>query len=109
MTSTEVLGENWAIDFSISLTHTHFIPIMFVKQIILTDLTFNEYLNMKYKYPSNIISTNIHFLKIKRIKKNDRQSSKEQQGEIRKPFSVINGKKYRKAIEWERLESFQES
>lgn len=46
MTSTEVLGENWAIDFSISLTHAHFIPIMFVKQILLTDLTFNEYLNV---------------------------------------------------------------
>ena len=30
------------------------------------------------------------------------QSSKEQQGEIRKPFSVINAKKQRKTIEWER-------
>ena len=32
-------------------------------------------------------------------------SSKEQQGEIRKPTSVINAKKKRKTIEWERLES----
>ena len=32
------------------------------------------------------------------------QSSKEQQGEIRKPSSVINAKKWRKATEWERLE-----
>ena len=32
------------------------------------------------------------------------QSSKEQQGEIRKPSSVINAKKQRKAIKWERLE-----
>ena len=32
------------------------------------------------------------------------QSSKEQQGEIRKPSSVINVKKERKTIEWERLE-----
>ena len=32
------------------------------------------------------------------------QSSKEQQGEIRKPSSVISTKKYREAIEWERLE-----
>ena len=31
------------------------------------------------------------------------QSSKEQQGEIRKP-SVINAKKQRKAIEWEKIE-----
>ena len=31
-------------------------------------------------------------------------SSKEQQGEIRKPSSVINAKKQRKTIEWERLE-----
>ena len=31
------------------------------------------------------------------------QSSKEQQGEIRKPSSVINAKKQRKIIEWERL------
>ena len=37
------------------------------------------------------------------------QSSKEQQGEIRKPFSVINAKKQRKTIEWERLEISQES
>ena len=29
------------------------------------------------------------------------QSSKEQQGEIRKPSSVINEKKQRKEIEWE--------
>ena len=32
------------------------------------------------------------------------QISKEQQGEIRKPSSVINAKKQRKIIEWERLE-----
>ena len=32
------------------------------------------------------------------------QSSKEQQEEIRKPSSVINAKKQRKTIEWERLE-----
>ena len=32
------------------------------------------------------------------------QSSKEQQGEIRKPSSVINAKKWRKTIEWEKLE-----
>ena len=32
------------------------------------------------------------------------QSSKEQQGKIRKPFSVINAKKQRKTVEWERLE-----
>ena len=32
------------------------------------------------------------------------QSSKEQQGEIRKPSSVINAKKQRKTTEWERLE-----
>ena len=32
------------------------------------------------------------------------QSSKEYQGELRKPSSVINAKKYRKQIEWERLE-----
>ena len=32
------------------------------------------------------------------------QSFKEQQGEIRKPFSVISGKKQRKTTEWERLE-----
>ena len=32
------------------------------------------------------------------------QNSKEQQGEIRKPSSVINAKKQRKTIEWERLE-----
>ena len=32
------------------------------------------------------------------------QNSKEQQGEIRKPSSVISAKKQRKTIEWERLE-----
>jgi len=32
------------------------------------------------------------------------QSSKEQQGEIRKPSSMISAKKYRKTTEWERLE-----
>ena len=32
------------------------------------------------------------------------QSSKEQQGEIRKPSSVINAKKQRKTIRWVRLE-----
>ena len=32
------------------------------------------------------------------------QSSKEQQGEIRKPSSAINAKKQRKTTEWERLE-----
>ena len=32
------------------------------------------------------------------------QSSKEQQGEIRKPSSAINAKKQRKTKEWERLE-----
>ena len=32
------------------------------------------------------------------------QNSKEQQGEIRKLSSVINAKKQRKTIEWERLE-----
>ena len=32
------------------------------------------------------------------------QSSKEQQGEIRKPSSVISTKKQRKTTEWERLE-----
>ena len=32
------------------------------------------------------------------------QSSKEQQGEIRKPSSAINAKKKRKTIGWERLE-----
>ena len=30
------------------------------------------------------------------------KSSKEQQGEIRKPSSVINANKQRKTIEWER-------
>ena len=32
------------------------------------------------------------------------QSSRELQGEIRKPSSVISAKKQRKTIEWERLE-----
>ena len=32
------------------------------------------------------------------------QTSKEQQGEIRKPSSVISAKKQRKPIEWKRLE-----
>ena len=32
------------------------------------------------------------------------QSSKEQQGEIRKPSSAINAMKQRKTTEWERLE-----
>ena len=32
------------------------------------------------------------------------QSSKEQQGEIRKPSSVISAKIQRKKIEWERIE-----
>ena len=36
------------------------------------------------------------------------QSSKEEQGERRKPSSVINAKKQRKRAEWERLEIFQE-
>ena len=31
------------------------------------------------------------------------QSSKEEQGEIRKPSSAINAKKCRKTTEWERL------
>ena len=35
------------------------------------------------------------------------QSSKEQQGEIRKPSSVISEKKYRKTIEWERRDLFK--
>ena len=34
------------------------------------------------------------------------QSSKDQQGEIRKPSSVINAKKQRKTIEWKRREIF---
>jgi hypothetical protein len=33
------------------------------------------------------------------------QSSKEEQREIRKPSSAIHAKKYRKTIEWERLEA----
>ena len=33
------------------------------------------------------------------------QRSKEQKGEIRKPFSAISAKKQRKTIEWERLET----
>ena len=36
-----------------------------------------------------------------------KQSSKEQQGEIRKPSLAINAKKQRKTTEWERLESNQ--
>ena len=32
------------------------------------------------------------------------QSFKEEQGEIRKPSSLISAKKQRKTIEWERLE-----
>ena len=32
------------------------------------------------------------------------QGSKEKQGELRKPSSVINAKKEKKTIEWERLE-----
>ena len=32
------------------------------------------------------------------------QTSKDEQGEIRKPSSVISAKKQRKTIEWERLE-----
>ena len=35
------------------------------------------------------------------------QSSKEQQGEIRKPSSVINVKKQRKTTEWERQDLFK--
>ena len=35
------------------------------------------------------------------------QSSKEQQGEIRKPSSVINAKKQRKTIEWETRDLFK--
>ena len=35
------------------------------------------------------------------------QSSKEQKEGIRKPPLVINAKKYRKTIEWERLEIFK--
>ena len=35
------------------------------------------------------------------------QSSKEYQGELRKPSSVINAKKYRKKIDWERLDLFR--
>ena len=37
------------------------------------------------------------------------QSSKEEQGEIRKTSSVINAKKERKTIEWGRLESSHEN
>ena len=36
------------------------------------------------------------------------QSSREQQGEIRKPSSVITAKKQRKTKEWERLEILRE-
>ena len=35
------------------------------------------------------------------------QSFKEQQGEIRKPSLVKNAKKWRKTIEWERLDRFK--
>ena len=35
------------------------------------------------------------------------QSSKEQQGEIRKTSSAINAKKQRKTIDWERLDLFK--
>ena len=35
------------------------------------------------------------------------QSSKKQQGEIRKPSSVISAKKQRKIIEWERRDLFK--
>ena len=35
------------------------------------------------------------------------QSSKEQQGEIRKPSSVINAKKDRKTTEWETRDLFK--
>ena len=35
------------------------------------------------------------------------QSSKEQQGEIRKPSSAINEKKQRKTIEWETRDLFK--
>ena len=35
------------------------------------------------------------------------QSFKEQQGEIRKPSTVINEKKQRKTIEWERQDLFK--
>ena len=34
------------------------------------------------------------------------QSPKEERAEIRKPSSVINAKKWRKTIEWERLEIY---
>ena len=37
------------------------------------------------------------------------QSSKEQQEEIRKPFSVTNGKKQSKTIQWEKKRSLQEN
>ena len=37
------------------------------------------------------------------------QSSKEQQGEIGKPSSMINAKKERKTIEWENQRSLQEN
>ena len=35
------------------------------------------------------------------------QSSKEQQGEIRKPSSVISAKKQKKTIKWERRDIFK--
>ena len=37
------------------------------------------------------------------------QNSKEEQGEIRKPFSAMNAKNQRKTIEWKRLEITQEN
>ena len=37
------------------------------------------------------------------------QSSKEQQGEIRKPSSVINANKQRKTTEWKRLEIIRDT
>ena len=42
--------------------------------------------------------------KSKGEKEKYKQSSKEKQGGIRKPSSVINAKKQRKTTEWERLE-----
>ena len=33
------------------------------------------------------------------------QNSKKQQGEIRKPFSMISAKKYEKTIEWEAVDN----
>ena len=37
------------------------------------------------------------------------QSSKEQQGQIRKPPSLINAKNQRKTIEWERLKKIRDT